>query len=359
MIPLIYKKDYETVKNSGVGKAIEHQIEALKLIGEDFSVDEKNDFDVVHINTVFPKSLIFSKKASKEGKAVVYHAHSTEEDFRNSFLLSNFLSPLFKKWIMYCYNSSDILITPTEYSKNILKSYGIKKDIEVISNGIELDFWRKKKEDRENFYKKYNLDKNKKTIISVGLFIKRKGILDFVELAKRLPQFEFVWFGKLNLNLVGKDVRDAVNSNLKNLHFPGFVSSKDLREAYSACDLYLFPTYEETEGIVLLEAIATGAKTIIRDIDIFKNDFKDGINIYKAKNNDEFEEKIINILNGNLKDLTKEARKIAEERSIEKTGEKLVNCYKKAVKIKEIKNEENLEKQHKSHFLLKKLKESF
>ena len=45
---------------------------------------------------------------------------------------------------------------------------------------------QKKENDRENFYQRYKLDKNKKSIISVGLFIERKGILDFVELAKKL-----------------------------------------------------------------------------------------------------------------------------------------------------------------------------
>src|SRR5699024_9164444 len=110
------------------------------------------------------------------------------------------------------------------YSKNILEGYKIKRPIEVVSNGIDLDFWTRKKGDRENFYKKYGLDPKKKSIISVGLFIKRKGILDFVKLAKRLPQYEFVWFGKLNLNLCTSDVKNAVKTDLPNLHFPGYVN---------------------------------------------------------------------------------------------------------------------------------------
>ena len=37
--------------------------------------------DVVHINTVFPHSFFLAKKAKRHGIPVVYHAHSTKEDF--------------------------------------------------------------------------------------------------------------------------------------------------------------------------------------------------------------------------------------------------------------------------------------
>ena len=38
--------------------------------------------------------------------------------------------------------------------------------------------------------------------IGIGLYLERKGILDFVELAKRLPHIRFIWFGYTDLNLV-------------------------------------------------------------------------------------------------------------------------------------------------------------
>lgn len=330
---LLYTKDYDTVKESGVGKAIDHQIKALTKVGCDFILNEKEDFDIVHINTVFPKSVAFADKAKKEGKKVIYHAHSTKEDFKDSFILSNQIAPAFKKWLTYCYNKGDLILTPTEYSKNILMEYNIRKEIEVVSNGIDLDFWTKKKNDRENFYKTYNLDTRKKSIISVGLPIKRKGIDDFIKLAKVLPEYEFVWFGKLNPAMIPPEIKKLIDSAPSNLHFPGYISSEDLREAYSGSDLYIFLTHEETEGIVLLEALATKADTLIRDIEIFEKDYKDGENIYKANSFEGFESKIKDILEGDLPSLTENAYKIAEEKSIENTGRKLVACYEKVLSL--------------------------
>ena len=328
---LIYNEDYERVKESGVGKAIDHQKKALDLAGVSYTLDPNDDYDICHINTVFPKSASFAKRAKKAGKKIVYHAHSTKEDFENSFILSNELAPLFKKRLIYCYKKGDLILTPTEYSKNILQSYEIGKEIKVVSNGIDLDFWKEKTEDRKNFYQRYGLDKNKKSIISVGLFIERKGILDFVDLAKRLPQYEFIWFGELNLALVPEKIKKAVQTDLKNLHFAGYVDQELLREAYSGSDLYIFPTFEETEGIVLLEALSTKADIIIRDIEIYKN-LIDGKEIYKAKNLEEFYKKIKLFLEGKLPSLKNKAYKIAQEKSIENVGKKLKKYYQDLLK---------------------------
>ena len=330
---LLYTKDYETVKESGVGKAIDHQIKALSLVGCDFTLDEKEDYDLVHINTVFPQSVAFANKAHRDGKKVVYHGHSTKEDFKNSFTFSNQLAPLFKRWLIHCYNKGDLILTPTEYSKQILESYNLKGDIKVVSNGIDLDFWKAKSDDREEFYEKYKLDKSKKSIISVGLPIKRKGIDDFIKLAATMPEYEFVWFGKLNPAVLPADIKKAMDKKIENLHFPGYISSEELRQAYSGSDLYVFLTREETEGIVLLEALATKADILIRDIEIFKKDFSDGVNIYKGKDFDEFKFKIKAILEGDLESLANEGYKQALKKSITNTGKRLIECYQKVLNL--------------------------
>ena len=330
---LIYSNDYDTVKESGVGKAIDHQKKALDLVGVSYTLDSDDDFDIVHINTVFPNAVNFAKKAKKNGKKVIYHAHSTKEDFKNSFILSNQIAPVFKTWLQYCYNQGDLILTPSEYSKKLLQSYKIKKDIEVVSNGIDLDFWKQKENDRKNFYNKYGLDTNKKSVISVGLPIKRKGIDDFINLAHSLDQYEFIYFGKLDKRLMSPDIKKMIDKKPLNLKFPGYVNSEDLRMAYSGSDLYTFLTHEETEGIVLLEALALKSNILIRDIKIFEKDFIDGINIYKADGFDQIKEKTQAILENKLKPLGDEGYKIAEEKSIEKTGLKLKQIYERVLKL--------------------------
>lgn len=329
---LLYTEGEKLIGKSGLGKAVKHQMRALEFEKIEYTRNPHGDYDIVHINYYGPKSYRLAKKAHKKGKKVVYHAHSTEEDFRNSFIFSKQIAPLFKKWIIKCYNLGDVLITPTPYSKRLLEGYGIKKKIYAISNGLELDKFQRKEELREKFRKEYNIKDDEKVIIGVGLYIERKGILDFVELAKRLPEYKFIWFGYSPLSASPKKIRDAVNTKLDNLLFAGYVEQMKIVEAMNGCDLYLFPTLEETEGIPIVEACACKTPSLIRDIPVFEEWLEDGVNTYKAKDIDEFEKKIKMILNKELPYLGEEAYKVAEERDIKKIGKKLHEVYNEVMK---------------------------
>ena len=326
---LLYTENEKLVGKSGLGKAIKHQMKALTYANVPYTLNPKDDYDILHINTYFPKSYLMAKRAKKKGKKIVYHAHSTEEDYKNGFILSKQTSKLFKKWLIKCYSLGDVIVTPTLYSKKLLENYkGLEnKKIYAVSNGIELDFFKKDEKLGKKFRKDYGYKDDDKVIFGVGLYIERKGIVDFVSLAKRFPQYKFIWFGYSPLSATTKKVRDAVNTKLDNLVFAGYVEQDVIKGAMNGADLYLFPTLEETEGIPIIEACACMQNTIIRDIPIFDGWLTDGKNVYKAKDLDEFEEKIKLFFDGKLKDVTKEAYKVAKERDLKIIGKELKSIY--------------------------------
>lgn len=326
---LLYTEGLKQIEKSGLGKAIKHQLKALEENNIEHTTDPNEDYDLVHINFYGPNSYALAKKAKEAGKKVIYHAHSTEEDFKNSFIFSNQMAPIFKWWITKCYNLGDKIITPTPYSKRLLESYGtIHSPIVALSNGIDTSFFKKNIENGKKFREFYGYQDQEKVIVGIGLYIERKGILDFVELAKRLPQYKFIWFGYSPLSASPVKIREAVNTELPNLHFAGYVEPDMIRDALSGADLYLFPTLEETEGIPIIEACASKIPAIIRDIPVFEEWLEDGKNVYKAKDIDEFEEKIKGILEGKLPSLVEEGYKVAEERDLKIIGKKLIDIYK-------------------------------
>ena len=326
---LLYTENEKLVGKSGLGKAIKHQMKALTYANVPYTLNPKDDYDILHINTYFPKSYLMAKRAKKKGKKIVYHAHSTEEYYKNGFILSKQTSKLFKKWLIKCYSLGDVIVTPTLYSKKLLENYkGLEnKKIYAVSNGIELDFFKKDEKLGKKFRKDYGYKEDDKVIFGVGLYIERKGIVDFVSLAKRFPQYKFIWFGYSPLSATTKKVRDAVNTKLDNLVFAGYVEQDVIKGAMNGADLYLFPTLEETEGIPIIEACACMQNAIIRDIPIFDGWLTDGKNVYKAKDLDEFEEKIKLFFAGKLKDVTKEAYKVAKERDLKIIGKELKSIY--------------------------------
>lgn len=333
---LLYAEGLKTIGKSGLGKAIQHQMKALEDENIDYTLNPKDDYDILHINTWFLKSYFMAKRAKRKGKKIVYHAHSTEEDYKNGFILAKQTSKLIKWWLIKCYSLGDVIITPTIYSKNLLEGYkGLEnKKIYAISNGVELDFFIKNKKYGEEFRKKYGYTENDKVIVGIGLYIERKGIVDFVELAKRMPEYKFIWFGYSPLAVATEPVRKAVNTKLDNLTFAGYVERDMIRAALNGCNLYLFPTFEETEGIPIIEAISCGTDAIIRDIPIFDGWLEDGKNVYKAKDVDDFEFKIKEFMSGKLKSVSKNAYQVAIERDQKNIGKQLKSVYEEVLKQK-------------------------
>lgn len=325
----IYMGGFRYIRKSGIGRAILHQTRSLEAAGIETTNSWWKPADIIHINTIFPDSVIASRIAKMQGKSVVYYAHSTEEDFRNSFKGSNWLAPFFKRWIQFCYNLGDIIITPTEYSKSLLRKYGIDKQIYPISNGIDTYFFLPNDKKKQSFRQKYGIAEGTPVIISAGHFIARKGIIEFADLARQMPNAEFMWFGNTNLSIVPQAVRDVVENPPKNLHFPGFVTPNELRDAYCGADVFAFMTHEETEGIVVLEALACGISVVVRDIPVYDHWLEADVHVCKAKTTEEFKEKIESILRGEKLQLRENGLKIARQRSMKEIGLKLKAIYEK------------------------------
>ena len=221
-----------------------------------------------------------------------------------------------------------VIICPTPYTKRLLENYGIKKNIYAISNGSDIEKFKPNAELASKFRKKFNFKETDKVIISCSIYVNRKGIPDFVELARRLPEYKFVWFGSRPLTFSTSNIKEAVNTKLDNLFFPGYVELDILRGGYSGADLFLFPTYEENEEIPAMEAGASRIPLLVRDIPVFEGWLIDSVNAYKAKDINEFEDKIKKILNKELPSLVEAGYQTATDRDIKKIGKQLVEVYK-------------------------------
>lgn len=328
---LLYQRGEKALSKSGIGRAMKHQVRALSAANVSYTTDENDSYDLVHINTVDFSARSMAQKARKEGKKVVYHAHSTEEDFRNSFVFSNQLSPLFKKHIISCYELGDYILTPTPYSKQILEGYGITIPIQDISNGIDLDRFKYDQQKVDKFREFFEFSETDKVIISVGLYFERKGLPDFMEIARSLPDYKFVWFGHTPLASVTSKVREAIKEKPDNVFLPGYISGDIIEGAYSCADAFLFPSYEETEGIVVLEALASKCPTIVREIGVYDPWLIHGENCYKGNSIPDFIFLVKGIIDGELPSTVDKGYEVAKERSIEAIGYQLKDVYERVL----------------------------
>ncbi|MBQ6052506.1 MAG: glycosyltransferase [Clostridia bacterium] len=326
---LLYFEGIDKISKSGVGMAMSHQIKALEAAGVEYTLDPEDDYDILHINTVFINSEPIIAEAKKKGAAIIYHAHSTEEDFRNSFVFSNMVSKFVKERLMLLYRTADCIIAPTPYARDLLlEKYRINAPIEVVSNGVNVNKFRYDPVKANAFREHFGFSKDDKVVIASGLWIKRKGILDFIKVAEMLPDVKFVWFGSTPLLSIPLEIRNAVtNDHPSNVFFPGYMQGDVYEGAFSSADIFFFPTYEETEGIVVLESLACSGTIVVRDIPVFNGWLKDGVNCFKGSTNEDFARLIRAKINGELPDVSTAARKTAEERDIPQIGQKLKRIY--------------------------------
>ncbi|MCX6731893.1 MAG: glycosyltransferase family 4 protein [Candidatus Parcubacteria bacterium] len=314
-------------KNTGTGllSSYENQKKTLRSLGIEFTEKWDDSCDILQINTPWLKSLWLMKKVRRLGKKIIIWSHVTAEDMKGVFWFGSLVSPLLKIYYTYVYGLADVVFCPSVYTKSLLVAYGLPEEKLVAqSNGVDLKFFFKDEQKRAAYRTQYNC---KGLVVgTVGLVIPRKGTDTFLELAKKYPRHQFIWFGKIYSKLLAKPLPKILPDNVK---FTGYVD--DICAAFNALDIFIFPSYEENQGMVILEAAAVGLPILVRDIPVYRDWLKHGENCLKAKNNEEFKICLDRLINDqNLKNRLSEGAKIlAQKESIDFLNKNLFLTYQR------------------------------
>ena len=131
-----------------------------------------------------------------------------------------------------------------------------------------------------------------------------------------------------------KKIREVIEEDHPhNVILPGYVKGPVIEGAYAGADCFFFPSKEETEGIVVLEALASSQQVLLRDIPVYDPWLLHGVNCYKGKTVADFVDLTEKIVEGKVDNLTENGRFTAESRSIECIGEKLREVYEKVLAL--------------------------
>ena len=329
---LLYFEKANALKQSGIGRALRHQKKALESIGVEVTLDPKDTYDIAHINTLFNKSYKLLKKCNKKNIPVIVHGHSTVEDFRESFRCWKLVKGSFYRCLFKMYRNAKYIITPTPYSKNLIENYkGVNAKVYDLSNGIDLEEYAYKEESIKKFREYFNLKDDEKVVIGVGLFFHRKGIEDFFSVASKMPDVKFIWFGNLARILTQPRILKAIKKRPSNVIMPGYIDGDIIKGAFHNANCLLFPSFEETEGIVVLEALASKIPVIVRDIGVYDPWLVDNVNCLKAKDVDGFIDKINYCFNNDTSSMIEKGYDVALDRSIDKIGLKLKEIYETVI----------------------------
>jgi len=145
------------------------------------------------------------------------------------------------------------IVTPSKWLENLVKESFLQAyPVAHIYNGIDLNVF---KPTHSDFRSRYNLSGQFILLGVASIWSKRKGYQYFIDLAKQLRPDE-------KIVLVGVSEQQIKHLPTGIIGITQTNSAAELAEIYSAADLFINPSLEETFGLVNVEALACGTPVV-------------------------------------------------------------------------------------------------
>lgn len=260
---------------------------------------KSKNLDISHIHGLFSMAIAGVYVAKRRHIPLILTYHTPADEYiryitkRES--IRNLMIGIYNLWEKKILNSCDVITVPSKAIRERLLKKGIRNDIIVLSNGVDLNFFRHV--ETEHFRIKYNISSGR-VIGFCGRLGYEKHLEDIIGISDKFDG-EIVISGKGPAT----DYYKNMAKGKKNVKFLGFLDRKELIEFYSSLDLFIFPSTAETQGLVALEAMACGVPVIGANALALKNTIKDGETGYLYES-------------GNACDLLDKIRKGYENREI-------------------------------------------
>lgn len=265
----------DMAKGHGVLSAYEEQVKlSRKVLKGDYEIEvnPKKLGDINHYHTINLGFYLKNKFFGKNSVSVGY-VHFLPETIDESIQMPSFARKVFYWYILKFYKSMDYLVVVNPYFIELMKKYGIDTSRTVyIPNLVSNDkFERKNEEEKIAIRKKMGLE-DRFVVLGVGQLQVRKGIFDFVKLAERNPDMDFIWAGGYSFGRSSdgyKEIKKLEENPPKNMKFLGIVERNDMTDYYNIADVMLLPSFSELFPMTILEAMATNTPVLLRDLDIY------------------------------------------------------------------------------------------
>ena len=310
-------------------------------------------FDIIHVHHPMLLGNIAQYLGKKYNIPVVYTYHTRYEEYLHFLkpfeLLEGRGDKIGDKILNYSkekfvpnrirnfVNRCDLVFAPTETMKEYLLQSGAESKVEILPTGLEDEYFNENKEGSMEIRNKYIRD-NKYLFCTVSRLSKEKNLHFFIdgllELKNKIGDCfntMVIGDGPLKKELEERVQRLGLHNNVT---FIGKVDNKKIKEYYGACDLFLFSSKSETQGIVLLEAMASKLPVVAVKASGVMDVVENGVNGYMTTGNEEdWANRIWDIImNNNLRLKLKDgAFRTSKEYSNSKIAKLALHYYEEVV----------------------------
>jgi 1,2-diacylglycerol 3-alpha-glucosyltransferase len=237
--------------------------EAMKLL----PALKQEKYDIVHVHTPFVAHYLGLKVAAQLNIPCIETYHTFFEDYLHHYLpwmpksIARGIARMISK--RQC-NAVDAIVAPSNPMLDVLRRYGVNVLSEVIPTGLQDSSFTAA--DGQAFRLKYGIAVDRPMLLYVGRVAFEKNIDFLLEMTKLLaekrPDVLLVVTGEgpaeASLHKLAKSLQ--IESNVQ---FIGYLDrNKELNACYESADIFVFSSKSETQGLVLLEAMAQATPVV-------------------------------------------------------------------------------------------------
>lgn len=227
----------------------------------------RENYDLIHVHTPFVAHYLGQRLARELNVPCVETYHTFFEDYLHHYLpwipklLARGMARAISK--RQC-NAVDAIVAPSAPMLSVLRAYGVKAAAEVIPTGLQEHSFIDA--DGKAFRVKYGIPLERPMLLFVGRVAFEKNISFLLDMTKLLiekhPDALLVVAGQgpaeKSLHKQAADL--GLDHNIK---FIGYLDrNTELNACYQAADIFVFSSKSETQGLVLLEAMAQGTPVV-------------------------------------------------------------------------------------------------
>lgn len=298
-----------------------------------------NDYDIVHIQTPFLAHYWGVPLARELGLPVVESYHTFFEEY-----FFHYISILPKSWLKYAARfftrrecrQVDALVVPSHPMLEVLREYGVATDASVIPTGLDMS--RFAGGDGLEFRNSQGIPPEQPMLVHVGRLAHEKNIPFLIHVFDKvrqvIPQAGFLIAGEgpavPSLKKLAREL-----GLMDSILFLGYLDRvKELPACYRAGDVFVFASRTETQGLVLLESMASGTPVVSTAVMGTREIMAKGVGGLVAPDDvDEFAEQVVKLLsNHSLRESSaEEAIAYAQGWSDMAQAEQLVSLYEGVV----------------------------
>lgn len=221
---------------------------------------------IVHAHSPFVTGWMAARTARRLRVPLVYTYHTRLEEYAHYVPFDPHATRRAAEALTRTYaNTADAVVVPTDAMRDRLLELGVEVPIEVVASGIDLDHFRAGKRDAK-LRARFGARDSDRLLVTVSRLAKEKNIdLLLHALARSAPDLRLVIAGE---GPYADDLRAlALELGIGDrVVFAGAVSRDALPDLYAGAEAFVFGSVTETQGLVIAEALAAGARIIAADV---------------------------------------------------------------------------------------------